>query len=98
MMRISDLLNTGDHSDDDEQVAQILDAQYSEERTKLRRAASAIEYDDASSSSADDTGRLSETTSYASSLIDALSLQYVVVHANMHAPHRTLGVLFRSSD
>lgn len=102
MMRISDLLNSGDHSDEDE-VAQIIDAQYRDEPTKLRRATSASQYDevhprhgydDDVSSGADDTGRLSETTSYASSLLDALSLQYVVVYTVLLS---ALGVCMRAN-
>uniref|UniRef100_K3WNQ2 Uncharacterized protein n=1 Tax=Globisporangium ultimum (strain ATCC 200006 / CBS 805.95 / DAOM BR144) TaxID=431595 RepID=K3WNQ2_GLOUD len=83
MMRISDLLNNnntaGDNSDEEE-VAQIVGAPY-DNSFKLRRAISAHAYepthegDDGFSSGAEDTGRLSETTHYASSLLDALSLQ-----------------------
>ncbi|KAF1317583.1 hypothetical protein FI667_g14719, partial [Globisporangium splendens] len=83
MMRISDLLNNsntaGDNSDEEE-VAQIVGAPY-DSSFKLRRAISAHAYeqshegDDGFSSGADDTGRLSETTHYASSLLDALSLR-----------------------
>lgn len=83
MMRISDILNSGDHSDEEE-VAQIIDAHCDNASAKLRRTTSATQYNDAhlrhgyeedSSSGGDDTGRLSETTSFASSLLDALSLQ-----------------------
>lgn len=98
MMRISDLLNSGDQGDE-EQVAQIIDAQYHDEPARLRRAASATEYDDArledegdASSGADDTGRLSETTSYASSLLDALSLRYVGPHVTWILGNSVRGV------
>lgn len=86
MMRISDILNSGDHSDEEE-VAQIIDAHCDSASAKLRRTTSATQYNNVhprhgyeeedSSSGGDDTGRLSETTSFASSLLDALSLQYV---------------------
>lgn len=83
MMRISDILNSGDHSDEEE-VAQIFDARCDSASAKLRRTTSAFQYNDVhprrsyeddSSSGGDDTGRLSETTSFASSLLDALSLR-----------------------
>ncbi|TYZ59114.1 hypothetical protein PybrP1_007505 [[Pythium] brassicae (nom. inval.)] len=102
MMRISDLLNSGDQSDE-EQVAQIVDAQYRDEPVKLRRAASASQYNDVqsrrdyeddASSGVNDTGRLSETTSYASSLLDALSLQSMAKLSSKRSP---TALLMRSS-
>ncbi|GAB9468007.1 hypothetical protein Gpo141_00005335 [Globisporangium polare] len=95
MMRISDILNSGDHSDEEE-VAQIIDAHCDSASAKLRRTTSATQYNNVhprhgyeeedSSSGGDDTGRLSETTSFASSLLDALSLQSMAKLSSKRSP------------